>query len=113
MLEKAKSEILNSKSETNSKSKIQIPETWEITELERHLYKFEETVERAGIEYAPHHIVTYLTELASIFNSFYASNKIIDEDDPTSPYKIALTQAVALTLKSGLNLLGIKVPERM
>ncbi|OHB15279.1 MAG: arginine--tRNA ligase [Candidatus Zambryskibacteria bacterium RIFOXYC1_FULL_39_10] len=113
VLEKAKSEILNSKSETNSKSKIQIPETWEITELERHLYKFEETVERAGIEYAPHHIVTYLTELASIFNSFYASNKIIDEDDPTSPYKIALTQAVALTLKSGLNLLGIKVPERM
>jgi len=113
VLEKAKSEILNSKSETNSKSKIQIPETWEITELERHLYKFEEVVERAGVEFSPHYIVTYLTELASIFNSFYASNKIIDEGDPTSPYKIALTQAVAHTLKSGLNLLAIKVPERM
>ena len=84
-----------------------------ITDLERHLYKFEEVVERAGVEFAPHYIVTYLTELASIFNSYYANNKIIDEGDPTSPYKIALTQAVAHTLKSGLRLLAIKVPERM
>jgi len=88
-------------------------DTWEITELERHLYKFEEIVERAGVEYSPHLIVTYLTELASLFNSFYAGNKIIDQDDPTSPYKIALTAAVAHILKSGLELLAIKVPERM
>lgn len=89
------------------------PENFEITELEKHLYRFPEVVERAGKEYAPHYIVTYLTELASIFNSFYANNKIIDESDPASPYKIALTQSVANILKSGLNLLGIKVPKRM
>jgi len=65
------------------------------------------------VEYAPHHIVTYLTELASIFNSFYAKEKIIDPSDGASPYKIALTQAVAYTLKSGLRLLGIKVPDKM
>ncbi len=88
-------------------------DTWETTELERYLYRFPEVVERAGKEYAPHYIVTYLTELASIFNSFYANNKIIDENDPASPYKIALTQSVSHVLKSGLNLLGIKVPERM
>jgi len=83
------------------------------TDLEKHLYKFPEVVERAGREYAPHYIVTYLTELASIFNGFYAKGKIIDESDPSSPYKIALTAATAHILKSGLNLLGIKVPERM
>ncbi len=83
------------------------------TELERYLYRFPEVVERAGIEYAPHYIVTYLTELASIFNSFYAKEKIIDENDPASPYKIALTSATAHILKSGLNLLGIKVPPKM
>ncbi|MEK7669172.1 MAG: arginine--tRNA ligase [Patescibacteria group bacterium] len=88
-------------------------ETWEITELEKYLYRFEEVVERAGVEYAPHYLVTYLTELASLFNSFYANNKIIDENDPSSSYKIALTQAVANILKSGLNLLGIKVPKKM
>ena len=85
----------------------------ETTELDRYLYIFPEVVGRAGIEYAPHYIVTYLTELASIFNSFYAKEKIIDESDPTSPYKIAITTATAHILKSGLNLLGIKVPERM
>ena len=92
---------------------FQTPEEWKTIELEKYLYRFPEVVERAGREYAPHYIVTYLTELASIFNSFYANNKIIDENDPTSPYKIALTQATAHILKSGLHLLGIKVPERM
>ena len=86
---------------------------WETTELEKYLYRFPEVVERAGKEYAPHYIVTYLTELASAFNSSYAKEKIIDKEDLSSPYKIALTQATAHILKSGLNLLGIKVPERM
>lgn len=88
-------------------------DTWETTDLERYLYRFPEVVERAGKEYAPHYILTYLTELASLFNSFYANNKIIDEADPTSSYKVALTQAVAHILKSGLRLLGIKVPKKM
>ena len=92
---------------------LTLPKNWETTELEKYLYRFPEIVERAGKEYAPHYIVTYLTELASIFNSFYAKEKIIDENDPSSPYKISLTQAVADILKSGLYLLGIKVPERM
>lgn len=111
VLEKSKLQIPNYKQILNSN--FQTLKEWEVTDLERHLYKFGEVVERAGKEYAPHYIVTYLTELASIFNSFYASNKIIDENNPASPYKIALTQAVAHILKSGLNLLGIKVPERM
>jgi len=102
-------------------SKVSPLKTWKTTELEKYLYRFPEIVERAGKEYAPHHIVTYLTELASIFNGFYAKEKIINpsilgragKNDPNSPYKIALTQAVAHILKSGLNLLGIKVPKRM
>lgn len=86
---------------------------WEPTEVERMLYRFPEIVERAGQEYAPHHLVTYLTELASAFNSFYGNNKIISEEDPTSSYKVALTESVYHVLKNGLHLLGIKVPERM
>jgi arginyl-tRNA synthetase len=88
-------------------------DTWKTTELERYLYRFPEVVERAGREYAPHYITTYLTELASTFNAFYANNKIIDEGDQMSPYKIALTAATSSILKSGLYLLGIKVPEKM
>ncbi|MEK7642250.1 MAG: arginine--tRNA ligase [Patescibacteria group bacterium] len=90
------------------------PGDFEIQEVEKMLYRFSEIVKRAGKEYAPHYLVTYLVELASGFNSFYAREKIIDEANrEASAYKLALTQAVAQILKNGLHLLGIKVPERM
>ena len=81
--------------------------------LEKMLYRFPEVVERAGNEYSPHYIATYLIELASAFNGFYAHNKIVDALDQTSPYKIALTEAFSIVLKNGLYLLGIKSPEKM
>jgi arginyl-tRNA synthetase len=85
----------------------------ETEKLEKMLYRFPEVVERAGRESAPHYIATYLTELAGAFNGFYANEKIVDEKDPNSPYKISLTEAVSIVLKNGLNLLGIGVPEKM
>jgi arginyl-tRNA synthetase len=90
-----------------------IPEGWETVDLERMLERFPAVVEKAGREYAPHHIVTYLVELAGEFNSFYANHKIIDKEDPTSPYRLALTKAFTQVMTSGLDLLGIKVPEKM
>ncbi len=84
------------------------------SEVERLIYRFPEIVEKAGQEYAPHYLVTYLVELAAAFNSFYAQNKIIDEDSPAvTAYRLALTGAVSVVLTNGLHLLGIKVPERM
>ncbi len=90
------------------------PEDMAVTDLEKMLYRFPEIVERAGKEYAPHYLVTYLVELAATFNSFYAKERIIDEADPEgSSYKLSLTLATSVVLKNGLGLLGIKVPERM
>lgn len=90
-----------------------IPENWQTTNLERFLERFPAVVERAGVEYAPSYIATYLIELAGEFNSFYASHKIIDEADVTSPYRLALTRGFVCVMTSGLNLLGIKVPKQM
>ena len=81
--------------------------------LEKILYRFPEVVERAGDEYSPHYIATYLIELASSFNSFYAEGKIVDKEDTESPYKVAITEAFSIVLKNGLNLLGIDAPEKM
>ncbi len=81
-------------------------------ELEKLLYRFPEVVERANKEYEPHYVTTYLTELAGAFNSFYAKEKIVEKSD-TAPYKVALTEAFANTIKNGLWLLGIKAPDRM
>lgn len=81
--------------------------------LERLVYRFPEVIEAAFHERAPHKVVTFLTELASAFNSFYAAEKIADASDQYAPYKAAVAAAVATTLKNGLWVLGIKAPERL
>ena len=81
--------------------------------LERILYRFSEVVERATVENEPHYITTFLVEIAGLFNSWYASEKIVDPVDPHSPYKVALTEAFAHTMKNGLWLLGISTLDRM
>ncbi len=88
-----------------------MPEKVEL--LERLLVRFPEIIERTRTEYAPSHIVTYLVELSSAFNAYYAHNQIIDEKDHLSPYRIILTKVFAQVMKNGLWVLGIKVPERM
>ncbi len=86
------------------------PDFWDIEKL---LYRFPEIVYRSGEEFEPHYIANYLIEIARAFNTYYGNTKIIDKNDPESPYKIALTLAFSLVMKNGLYLLGIKVPERM
>jgi arginyl-tRNA synthetase len=90
-----------------------VTEGWQTTNLEKMIERYPSMTERAGKELAPQYIVTYLTELAGEFNSFYANHKIIDETDPTSSYKLALTESFANIMTLGLNLLGIKVPSEM
>lgn len=85
----------------------------EIHSIEKMLYRFPEIVERSAKEYEPHYITTYLTELAGLFNNYYANNQIISADDGYSPYKIALTHAFEIVMRNGLALLGISVPEKM
>jgi arginyl-tRNA synthetase len=85
----------------------------EVTELEVMLSRFSEVVERSGKEQAPHYIATYLIELARVFNAYYAKHKIVDAKDEYSPYKVALTSAFMQVMKNGLEILGIRVPERM
>ena len=85
----------------------------ETTTLEKLLYRFPEIVERTGTELEPHSIATYLIELAGAFNSWYAKEHIVDANDPSSSYNVALTSAFATTMKNGLWSLGIAVPERM
>jgi arginyl-tRNA synthetase len=84
-----------------------------MTDLERMLYRFPEVVQRALESYEPHYVTTYLTQIAGLYNAWYATTTIVDPTDPHSPYRIALTEAFAHTMRNGLWLLGIKAPEKM
>ncbi len=79
--------------------------------LLRKITEYAEVVDKAVAELMPHHICTYLYELAQTFNSFYEHNRVIGDDRQAT--RLALVQQYADTLQGGLTLLGITAPERM
>ncbi len=85
----------------------------ETFEVEKLLYKFGEVVERASSKYEIHHIANYLIEVARAYNSFYGNMVIVNKEDKTSAYKVALTYAFSFVMKTGLHLLGIEAPAKM
>lgn len=82
-------------------------------ELEKRLYQFGEVVEKSYCNLEPHHIVKYLTELASSFNVFYGNTKILVDDNKYAGYHLDLIKAFYQTMTNGLWLLGIKIPDKM
>lgn len=79
---------------------------------------FSEVILKSSSENAPHHICTYLFELAQSYNTFYNSHSILGskKQSVTNDQKnirLMLTAATAQIIKNGLHLLGIKAPEKM
>ena len=93
--------------------KLQIDKPKEIIPLERMLYQFPEIVEYSQDTLQPHHIATYLTQLASEFNTFYGNTKILNEENQNITYHLDLVKAFYQTMKNGLWLRGIETPDRM
>jgi arginyl-tRNA synthetase len=79
--------------------------------LLRKITEYQEVVERAVAELMPHHICTYLYELAQKFNQFYEHNRVIG--DERQALRLTLVGQYADTLRAGLGLLGITAPDRM
>jgi arginyl-tRNA synthetase len=79
--------------------------------LARKISEYPEMIDKAVNELMPHHVCTYLYELAQTFNRFYENNRVID--DPRQASRLALVAQYADTLKQGLTLLGIASPEKM
>ena len=103
--------ILNKAKDFNVDDKKEIPEN--VTDLEKYLYQFSEIVEYSYQSLQPHHIATYLTKLASEFNTFYGNTQILKEENKNALYHLNLIKAFYQTMKNGLWLLGIEIPERM
>lgn len=79
--------------------------------LLRKISEYPEVVDKATTELMPHHICTYLYELAQIFNRFYEKNRVIGSERES--LRLGLVAAYADRLKHGLGLLGIVAPEKM
>jgi arginyl-tRNA synthetase len=79
--------------------------------LLRTLFQFEDVIAQATADLAPSHIATYLFDLCQKFNNFYQKHKIIESEQKV--FRIGLVTIVGETIKKGLDLLGIPVPEKM
>jgi arginyl-tRNA synthetase len=73
--------------------------------------RYPEVIELALQEYMPHHIATYLYELAQIFNRFYEHTQVLNNS--RSEMRLVLVKRYADTLRNGLGLLGITAPDKM
>ena len=95
-----------------------LPDTLPLNEKEvqliQKLNSFEAVVEQAGKDYSPSGIANYCYELTKDFNQFYHDYSILNaESDEAKTLRLALAKNVAKTIKNGMQLLGIEVPERM
>lgn len=79
--------------------------------LVRKLTEYADVIELATRELLPHHIATYLYELAQEFNRFYEKNQVIG--DERQAVRLAIVAGYADTLQKGLGVLGIVAPDQM
>lgn len=84
----------------------------EISLIKKLLY-YEIIFEGAVSTYEPHRITFYLQELARHFHSYYNKHRVISDDNDLTVARLYLCKSVQIVLEEGLNILGVKAPERM
>lgn len=83
------------------------------TDLLKHLGAFPEEVAEAAAALAPHRVVRYVYDLATLLHSFYNAEQVITENPGLTQARLALMKAVQITLQNSLRLIGVSAPERM
>ena len=83
-------------------------------ELIGQLYRYPEVILAAAGEFDPSTVANYCYELAKAFHRFFTDLSILKADTPEArAFRLTLCSAVARVLRSGMDLLGIEMPERM
>jgi len=79
------------------------------------LLRFEDVLTGAAAESMPHYISSYLYELTTLFMKFYEHNPILKDgvSDEVRDSRLLIAKQVANTIKLGLDILGIKVLDRL
>jgi arginyl-tRNA synthetase len=81
--------------------------------LATRLCQFAEIVPTVLNDFRPNVLANYLFELANSFHAFYEACPVLKSEEPARSSRLALCELTARVLQSGLDLLGIKVPEKM
>ncbi|UXR74215.1 arginine--tRNA ligase [Staphylococcus sp. IVB6238] len=82
-------------------------------ELLKKVAEFVTVIEGAAEARAPHRITNYIQDLAAHFHKFYNAEKVLTDDDAKTQAHLALIDAVRITLRNALKLVGVSAPESM
>lgn len=83
-------------------------------ELCQLLFSFPQLIQIAANEMDPSHIAAFCYDLAKAYHKFYHEHSILSaESDAARAFRLKLSMAVSNTLRTGMDLLGIEMPERM
>ncbi len=77
------------------------------------LLQFNEAVPAILDDFRPNLLASYLFELAQSFHTFYEACPVLNSSGSTRASRLALCELTSRVLRQGLDLLGIRVPERM
>ncbi len=92
---------------------VAILEDEESKQILKLIYNFEDILVQVTEKNEPSILSRYLIDLSKAFSTFYNNSKIIVEDQKIQDARVYLTYAVGKILKTGANLLGIKMPDKM
>jgi arginyl-tRNA synthetase len=81
--------------------------------LAKRLCQFAEIVPQVLNDFRPNILANYLFGLANSFHTFYEACPVLKSPEPARSSRLALCDLSGRVLQCGLNLLGIKVPEKM
>ncbi|HWN64568.1 MAG TPA: arginine--tRNA ligase [Candidatus Binatus sp.] len=81
--------------------------------LAKRLCQFAEIVPQVLNDFRPNILANYLFELANSFHTFYEACPVLKSEEPVRSSRLALCDLSGQVLQRGLDLLGIKVPEKM
>ena len=81
--------------------------------LAKRLCQFAENVPQVLNDFRPNILANYLFELADSFHTFYEACPVLKSEEPLRSSRLALCDLSGRVLQRGLDLLGIKVPEKM
>jgi len=81
--------------------------------LAKRLCQFAEAVPQVLNDFRPNILANYLFELANSFHAFYETCPVLKSEEPARSSRLALCDLAGRVLQRGLDLVGIKVPEKM
>jgi len=81
--------------------------------LAKRLSQFAEIVPQVLNDFRPNILANYLFEVANAFHTFYEACPVLKSEEPGRSSRLALCNLTGRVLHRGLDLLGIKVPEKM